>query len=140
MNNLLTVCLAFRTGHVAAAVDLSKFHNQVRLVPADVHMQRFLWRGMQKEKQSKTLAVMVNNFGLKPANCIAICALHKSAVVFINNYSAARQVIKAQIYISACATQHSVASKPQKWKKSKLCKSAPKYLEKFVSLSRFRIR
>ena len=99
MNNLLTVCLAFRTGHVAAAVDLSKFHNQVRLVPTDVHIQRFLRRKMQKEEPKKTLAVIVNNFGLKPANCIAICALHKSAVVFINNYSAARQVIKEQIYI-----------------------------------------
>jgi hypothetical protein len=38
MNNLLSVCLGFRNGRVAAAADLSKFHNQVRLVPADIHM------------------------------------------------------------------------------------------------------
>ena len=43
MNNLLSVCLGFRNGRVAAAADLSKFHNQVRSVPADIHMQRFLW-------------------------------------------------------------------------------------------------
>ena len=77
MNNLLSVCLGFRNGRVAAAADLSQCHNQVRLVPADVHMQRFLWGGMHKEEPPKTLAVIVNIFCLKPANCIATCALHK---------------------------------------------------------------
>ena len=99
MNNLLSVCLGFRNGRVAAAADLSKFHNQVRLVPADIHMQRFLWRGMQREEPPKTLAVIVNNFGLKPANCIATCALHKSADVFSNDYPEASQAIKEQTYI-----------------------------------------
>ena len=68
MNNLLSVCLGIFNGCVAAAADLSKFHNQVRLIPDDVHMQRFLWRGMNTEELPKTLAVVVNNFGIKPAN------------------------------------------------------------------------
>ena len=68
MNNLLSVYINFRIGRVAAAADLSKFHNQVQLVPTDVHMQRFLWRGMKTEKYPKILAVVVNNFGIKPDN------------------------------------------------------------------------
>ena len=99
MNNLLSVCLGFRNGRVAAAADLSKFHNQVRLVPADVHMQRFLWRGMNPEETPKTLAVVVNNFGIKPANCIATSALHKSADIFAKKYPEASQAIKDQTYI-----------------------------------------
>ena len=78
MNNLLAVLLGFRNGRVAAAADLSKFHNQVHLVKEDVHMQRFLWRNMQTDEPPKTLAVAVNNFGVKPANVIATSALHKS--------------------------------------------------------------
>ena len=99
MNNLLSVCLGFRNGRVAAAADLSKFHNQVRLVPSDVHMQRFLWRGMQTKEHPKTLAVIVNNFGLKQANCIATSALHKSADIFENDYPEASKAIKEQTYI-----------------------------------------
>ena len=99
MNNLLSVCLGFRNGRVAAAADLSKFHNQVQLVPADIHMQRFLWRGMRTDEQPQTLAVVVNNFGVKPANCIATSALHKSADLYENQYPEACQAIKEQTYI-----------------------------------------
>ena len=99
MNNLLSVCLGFRNGRVAAAADLSKFHNQVRLVSTDVHMQRFLWRGMKTDEPPKTLAVVVNNFGIKPANCIATSALHKSADMFSEKYPEASQAIKEQTYI-----------------------------------------
>ena len=99
MNNLLSVCLGFRNGRVAAAADLSKFHNQVKLVPADVHMQRFLWRGMRTDEAPQTLAVAVNNFGVKPANCIATLALHKSAEIFEDKYPEASHDIKEQTYI-----------------------------------------
>ena len=98
-HNLLSVCLGFRNGRVAAAADLSKFHNQVRLVSKDVHMQRFLWREMKTDEPPKTLAVVVNNFGIKPANCIATSALHKSADMFSEKYPEASQAIKEQTYI-----------------------------------------
>ena len=99
MNNLLSVCIGFRNGRVAAAADLSKFHNQVQLIPADVHMQRFLWRGMRTNESPQTLAVAVNNFGVKPANCIATLALHKSAEMFEEKYPDASRDIKEQTYI-----------------------------------------
>ena len=70
MNNLLSVCLGFRNGRVAAAADLSKFHNQVRLVPSDVHMQRFLWRGMQTKEHPKTTSASNQPTALPHLHCI----------------------------------------------------------------------
>ena len=99
MNNLLAVLLGFRNGRVAAAADLSKFHNQVHLIKEDVHMQRFLWRGMQTDEPPKTYAVAVNNFGVKPANVIATSALHKSADCFANTYPIASAELKSQTYV-----------------------------------------
>ena len=54
---------------------------------------------MQTKEHPKTLAVIVNNFGLKPANCIATSALHKSADIFENDYPEASKAIKEQTYI-----------------------------------------
>ena len=83
VNNVLSVITGFRNGRVGAVADISKFHNKVRLVEEDWMMQRFLWRGMDRSVAPRTYAVVVNNFGVKPANCIATCALHQSADLFM---------------------------------------------------------
>ena len=99
VNNIAAVIIGFRNGRVAAVADLSKFHNQVYLVEEDVHMQRFLWRDMNTDIPPLTYAVPVNNFGVKAANAIATCALHKSADVFSDVYPEESEEIKKQIYI-----------------------------------------
>ena len=83
---MLSVVIGFRNGRVGAAADISKFHNQVHLSEKDMHMQRFFWRGLNKDVSPQTDAVKVNNFGVKPANCIATCALYKSADFFAEIY------------------------------------------------------
>ena len=99
LNNLLGVILGFRNGRVGAAADLSKFHNQVYLVDDDVHMQRFYWRGMNTSVTPITYAVRVNNFGVTSANCIATCALHKSADNFASVYPVESVDVKSQTYV-----------------------------------------
>ena len=99
VNNLLSVILGFRNGRVGCTADISKFRNRVFLVEKDVHMQRFLWRGMDKEAEPMTYAVKVNNFGVKPANCIATSALHKSADKFAEIYPSESKELKDQTYI-----------------------------------------
>ena len=76
-----------------------KFHNRVFLVEKDVHMQRFLWRDLELENEPKTYIVTVNNFGVKPANCIATLALHKSADIFSEKYPQESEDLKFQTYI-----------------------------------------
>ena len=99
VNNVLSVIMGFRNGRVGAVADISKFHNRVRLVKEDCMMQRFLWRGMDRSIEPRTYAVVVNNFGVKPANCIATCALHQSADLFAERYPIASQEIKDQTYV-----------------------------------------
>ena len=99
MNNLLSVVVGFRNGRVGCAADIKKFHNRVRLFLKDIHMQRFLWRGLQTDKPPKTYAVVRNNFGVKPANCIATSALHKSADKFSEIYPVASKEVKEQTYV-----------------------------------------
>ena len=43
--------------------------------------------------------VAVNNFGVKPANCIATCALHRSADAFAEKYPVESEEIKNQTYV-----------------------------------------
>ena len=99
MNNLLSVLIGFRNGRIGCAADISKFHNRVYLTDKDMHMQRFLWRDMKIDLQPQTYAVCVNNFGVKPANCIATIALHKSADAFSDIYPRESQELKEQTYI-----------------------------------------
>ena len=99
LNNLLSVILGFRNGRVGAAADLCKFHNQVYLVDDDVHMQRFYWRGLNTSTTPQTYAVRVNNFGVTSANCIATCALHKSADKFASVYPGESADVKKQTYV-----------------------------------------
>ena len=99
LNNLLSVQIGFRNGRVGCVADIAKFHNQVYLEEPDVHMQRFLWRGMNTSDKPQTYAVRVNNFGVKPANCIATSALHKSADHFKDIYPEESEELKRQTYI-----------------------------------------
>ena len=65
----------------------------------DVHMQRFLWRFMETDKIPQHFAIPVNNFGVKPANCIATCALRSSADQFSTVYPVESEEVKNQTYI-----------------------------------------
>ena len=104
LNNLLSVIVGFRNGRVGAAADIAKFHNQVYLTEEDMHMQRFLWRRLDFDAKPVTYAVRVNNFGVKPANCIATCALRKSADSFEQVYPSESEDLKKQTYIDDILT------------------------------------
>ena len=98
INNLVSVVTGFRNGRVGAVADIVKFHNQVYLPEIDMHMQRFLWR-KDKDSEPFTCAVRVNNFGVMPANCIATCALRRSADAFAEEYPEECADMKDQTYV-----------------------------------------
>ena len=86
LNSLLSVLICFRNGRAGCAADISKFHNQVYLEMKDVMMQLFKWRSMETWREPSVYAVRCNNFGITSVNCIATCALHKSADEFEDVY------------------------------------------------------
>ena len=69
------------------------------LTTQDAHMQRFLWRDCDPSREPQTYVVKVNNFEVKSANCIATCALHKSADMFADTYPEESKAVKEQTYI-----------------------------------------
>ena len=119
MNDLLSVLLAFRNGRVGCAADIRKFHNQVHLMEEDTHMQRFLWRFMETDQDPQHFAIPVNNFGVKPANCIATCALRNSADQFSTIYPVESEEVKNQTYVddqfTAAANMKEAVTKTQHW-------------------------
>ena len=118
LNNLLAVILGFRNGRVGCVADIKKFHNQVHLFPEDIHMQRFYWSD-DPNLPPKIYAVAVNNFGVKPANCIATCALRNSADHFSSIYPTESEEVKRQTYIddglTAAPSKQEAIVKSQRW-------------------------
>ena len=116
MNDLLSVLLAFR---VECARDIKKFHNQVHLMEEDMHMQRFLWRCMETDEEPQHFDIPVNNFGVKPANCIATCALRSSADQFSQIYPVESEEVKNQTYIhdqlTALENNEAARRKTERW-------------------------
>ena len=86
-------------GRLVFAGDIRKFHNQVHLVEEDVHMQRIMWRNMDTTRDPDYLAVVVNTFDVTSANCIATCALMKSADEFAEKYRVESEEVKTQSYV-----------------------------------------
>ena len=129
LNNLLKVIIGFRNGRVGCAADITKFHNQVQLVEEDVQMQRFFWRNLNTDEPPKTYAVTVNNFGAKPANCIATCALRNSADKFADVYPEESKEIKEQTYIddelTAAEGVAQAEEKTRRWDEIKAHASMP---------------
>ena len=99
LRNILSVLTGFRNGRVGGVADISKFHNRVYLEEKDVHMQLFYWRDLKDDVKPSIHAVAVNNFGMKPASCIATCALQKSADCFAEVYPTESKELKEQTYV-----------------------------------------
>ena len=99
INNLVAVLVGFMIGLVGGMCDITKMHNKVRLVPKDVHMQRFLWRFMKTDQPPLTLAVTVNNMGVSPANVIATSALRASAKLWEEKDEMAARIVEEQTYV-----------------------------------------
>ena len=82
-------------------------------------MQRFLWRFMERDQEPQHFAIPVVNFGVKPANCIATCALRSSADQFSEVYPVESNEVKTQTYIddqlTAAANKEEAVVKTQRW-------------------------
>ena len=89
------------------------------LFEEDIHMQRFLWRDTDPSKPPLTYAVVVNNFGIKPANCIATSSLHSSDDDYAQIYPVESQEVKKRTYIddgfTAAQNKSKAVVKTQRW-------------------------
>ena len=96
LNNLFGVMLRFRENKVALSADISKMYHRILNPERDQHIQRYLWRDMETEREPvKT----VLTFGDKPAPAMAQTALRKTAEEAKNCYPDAAKIIADNTYI-----------------------------------------
>lgn len=75
--SLLGVLLRFRQHAVAISGDVKTMFHQIRLLPSDRSVLRFLWRDMQKTEEPKIHEWHVLPFGTTCSPCCAIYALQR---------------------------------------------------------------
>ncbi len=73
--SLLGVLLRFREHPVAVSGDIKAMFHQVRLLPEDRPLLRFLWRDLQMDEAPQTFEWLVLPFGTTSSPCYAIFAL-----------------------------------------------------------------
>lgn len=71
LNNLFGVILRFIEREVALMGDISKMYHHVIIPERDQHVQRFLWRNMETERETGVYVKTVITFGDKPALVMA---------------------------------------------------------------------
>ncbi|XP_073731871.1 uncharacterized protein [Misgurnus anguillicaudatus] len=100
--SLLGVLLRFREYPVAISGDVKGMFHQVRLLPSDKPITRFLWRDMQRTEQPKIYEWQVLPFGTTCSPCCAIYALQETA----NNHPDVEPVlartVKDSFYVDNC--------------------------------------
>jgi hypothetical protein len=77
--DLFTVTLSMREHQSALMKDLSKFYQRVDSDKVTQHVRRILWRGCDISRKQTVFVMTTVNFGDRPAGCIAIAALRKTA-------------------------------------------------------------
>ena len=82
INNLIGILLRWREGHVAFVGDLKKLFNSIHLELLEQHCHRFLWRGMDTEREPDIYVMERVNLGDSPAPAISTEAIYKKASLF----------------------------------------------------------
>ncbi|KAL0188999.1 hypothetical protein M9458_016098, partial [Cirrhinus mrigala] len=75
--SLLGVLLRFREHPVAVSGDIKAMFHQIRLLPEDRPLLRFLWRDLHMDEAPQTLEWLVLPFGTTSSPCCAIYALQR---------------------------------------------------------------
>ena len=97
--DLCTVTLSVREFRYALTKDLSKFYQCVLANELAQHVRRILWRDGDSGRPPDVYATTTVNFGDKPAGCIAIAALRKTATMYGDQYPEAQYFLKYRTYV-----------------------------------------
>ncbi len=111
--SLLAVLLRFREHPVAVSSDIRGMFHQVRLLPGDMPLLRFLWRDLMPERPPDVYQWQVLPFGTTCSPCCATYALQTHVMDHCQPGDQFREVIERSFYVDNCL--HSLHS-PQEAK------------------------
>lgn len=100
--SLLTVLLRFREHSVGISSDIRGMFHQVRLLPEDRPLLRFLWRDMNREEPPSVYEWRVLPFGTTSSPCCATFTLQLHARDSSHSGEAAREADEKSFYVDNC--------------------------------------
>lgn len=100
--SLIGVLLRFRQYAVAISGDIRAMFHQVRLLPDDQPILRFVWRNLQREQQPGIYQWCVLPFGTTSSPCCATFALQRHAKDHIEGNEDIFQSIERCFYVDNC--------------------------------------
>nr|XP_055064967.1 uncharacterized protein LOC129447318 [Misgurnus anguillicaudatus] len=100
--SLLGVLLRFREHAVAVSGDIRSMFHQVRLLPEDCSLLRFLWRNMKRDQPPDIFEWQVLPFGTACSPCCAIFALQKHAREHGGPDERVRNSVEQCFYVDNC--------------------------------------
>nr|XP_055033759.1 uncharacterized protein LOC129422083 [Misgurnus anguillicaudatus] len=106
--SLLGVLLRFRQHTVAISGDIKGMFHQVRLLPGDKSVLRFLWRDMRREAEPDIYEWQVLPFGTTCSPCCAIHALQHHVQAHKDLMANSVDIVEHSFYVDNCL--HSVPS------------------------------
>ncbi|XP_067265288.1 uncharacterized protein [Chanodichthys erythropterus] len=106
---LLAVLLRFREHSTAISSDIRGMFHQVRLLPDDKSLLRFLWRDMAVDQAPDVYQWQVLPFGTTCSPCCATFALQKHVLDHSQPGDQVREVIEKSFYVDNCL--HSLTTK-----------------------------
>ncbi|XP_046556736.1 uncharacterized protein LOC124265959 [Haliotis rubra] len=101
-SSLLGVFLRFRQKPVAISGDIQAMFHQIRLLPEDRCLLRFLWRNLQRDREPDIYEWKVLPFGTTCSPCCATFALRKHAIDNQTEYPEIAQSILQSFYVDNC--------------------------------------
>ncbi|KAL0194586.1 hypothetical protein M9458_008158, partial [Cirrhinus mrigala] len=100
--SLLVVLLCFRENPVAISSDIRGMFHQVRLLPGDMPLLRFLWRDLMPERPPNVYQWQVLPFGTTCSPCCAMYALQRQVMDHSQPGDQLREVIERSFYVDNC--------------------------------------
>ncbi|XP_076857121.1 uncharacterized protein LOC143511024 [Brachyhypopomus gauderio] len=100
--SLLGVLLRFREYPVAISGDIRGMFHQIRLLPEDQPLLRFLWRDMEKERSPDIYEWRVLPFGTTCSPCCAIYALQQHVKTNSASYEEVLNSVNNAFYVDNC--------------------------------------
>ena len=102
--SLIGVLLCFRQHPVAVSGDIKGMFYQVRLLPEDTPLLRFLWRNMNRDVISDVYEWQVLPFGTTSSPCCAIFAVQKHVRDNSDGYEDVKRAVENNFYVDNCLT------------------------------------
>ena len=91
--------IKFRQRRIGFSGDIKDFFHRIRIRPEDQNSQRFLWRGMDRDREPDVLVMQVSIFGSTSSPFTSLSAKEKNADEFVEEFPEASTAILKRHYM-----------------------------------------